>query len=131
VEGGGASVSALVVVNSIGDVLAEDNSVLAGTTAVEADPFGWATHPPQETNTVLVAVTCEARLEKREVQWLASRAADGITVAIRPAHTRYDGDIAFAIAWPGPDDGAPPVSLDVLGVLATQATILAIRNAVH
>ena len=124
----GAEVAALAVVNAIGDVIGPDGGVLAGTSA--PDPrFMMAT--PQEKpppNTVLVAAVTRADLDKREVRWLAARAADGITVTIRPAHTRYDGDIAFAVAAPGGDVDPPPV--DLLGVLATQAVAAAIRNAV-
>jgi L-aminopeptidase/D-esterase-like protein len=124
----GAEVGAIAIVNAIGDVIAPDGSVLAGTSAPEPR-FMMVT--PQEKpppNTVLVAVVTRSDLDKREVRWLASRAADGITVTIRPAHTRYDGDIAFAVAAPGGDQDPPPV--DLLGVLATQAVATAVRNAV-
>ena len=124
----GAEVGAIAIVNAIGDVVAPDGSVLAGTTAPEPR-FMMATpqaKPPP--NTVLVAVVTRADLDKREVRWIAARAADGITVTIRPAHTRYDGDIAFAVAAPGGDNDPPPV--DLLGVLATRAVATAIRSAV-
>ncbi|MDQ3964153.1 MAG: P1 family peptidase, partial [Actinomycetota bacterium] len=123
----GAEVAAIAVVNAIGDIMAPDGRVLAGTTAPDPQ-FMMAT--PQEKpppNTVLVAAVTRADLDKREVQWLAARAADGITVTIRPAHTRYDGDIAFAVAAPG---GEPDPPLDLLGVLTTQAVATAVRNAV-
>ena len=125
---GDAEVSAIAVVNSVGDVLAADGSVLAGTRAPNPiyDP---TREPTMPGNTVLAVVTTRAAIEKREVKWLASRGSDGIAVAVRPAFTRYDGDVVFAIAGP-PDPDAPPVSLDVIGLLATQAVADAIRNAV-
>jgi L-aminopeptidase/D-esterase-like protein len=126
----GATVHALAVVNAVGDVLAPDGSVLAGTRAPEptyVPPLTSQGGLP--TNTVLVALTLRARLDKREVRWLAARAADGVTRTVRPAHTRYDGDVAFALAAPpGPDD--PAANVDLLGYLATEAVAAAVRAAV-
>lgn len=124
----GHTARAIAVVNAVGDVLREDGTVLAGTTSAHPTLDEPET-PPEEPpmNTVLVVATVTASLEKREVQWLAERASDGVTVAIRPAHTRYDGDVAFAVATPGPTE---PTTLDVLGPLVTQAVATAVRNAV-
>jgi L-aminopeptidase/D-esterase-like protein len=130
VEEAGASVAAIAVVNSIGDVVAADGSVIAGTTSpspeftlpVQRDRDGAEPFP---ANTVLVTVVTSATLDKRDVRWLASRGSDGIAQSVRPAHTRYDGDVVFAVAAPGPE-----VSVDLLGHLATQAVAGAVRNAV-
>jgi L-aminopeptidase/D-esterase-like protein len=124
----GHVVRALAVVNAVGDVIGSDGRVIAGTRSSDPEPAEAET-PPEEPpmNTVLVVATVTATLEKREVQWLAQRASDGITVSIRPAHTRYDGDVAFAVATPGPTE---PTTLDVLGPLVTEAVSQAIRNAV-
>jgi L-aminopeptidase/D-esterase-like protein len=128
VESGSLRVSALAVANAVGDVIASDGSVLRGTT----NPQPTYQRPgPQSgipNNTVLAVVATQGRLDKREVRFLAARGSDGITTSIRPAHTRYDGDVVFAMAAAGPsvDDGA----LDVLGHLTTQAVAAAIRAAV-
>lgn len=124
----GHTVRAIAVVNSVGDVLGENGAVIAGTRASSPSLVEHDT-PPEEPpmNTVLVVATVTATLEKREVQWLAQRASDGITVSVRPAHTRYDGDVAFAVAVPGPTE---PTTLDVLGPLVTSAVAAAVRNAV-
>jgi L-aminopeptidase/D-esterase-like protein len=53
-----------------------------------------------------------------------------VTNSVRPAHTRYDGDVCFAIAAP-PPPGAAETNLDVLGVLATQAVANAVRDSVR
>lgn len=128
VEEQGHSVSALAVVNAVGDVLSEDGSVIAGTT--NPDPTYVAPGSQEFTsNTVLAAVVTQARLDKRDVRFLAARGSDGITVSVKPAHTRYDGDAVFAIAAPAPDD-APPPDLDILGFLATEAVAQAIRAGV-
>ncbi|MGH2695090.1 MAG: P1 family peptidase [Actinomycetota bacterium] len=125
----GTVVRALAVVNSVGDVIAEDGSVLAGTTS--PDPRYYPALPPEPpiaSATVLAVVAVEGALDKRDVRWVAGRGADGITVAVRPAHTRYDGDVVFAIASPTPQPSPP--NLDLIGVLATQAVAAAIRDAV-
>ena len=126
----GGRAAAVAVVNAVGDVLAEDGTVLAGTSA----PPELRKPPPEEgsplpANTVLALVAVEGVFEKREVRWLASRGSDGITIAVRPAHTRYDGDVVFAVAAPAPP-GASPADLDVLGPLATAAVAAAVRDAV-
>ena len=128
---GALEVRALAVVNAVGDVLDSDGTVIAGTTAPQPryrGPGGPGAEVP--TNTVLALVTVTASLDKRDVRFLASRGSDGITVAVRPAHTRYDGDVVFAVAAPG---AAPstPFELDVLGHLATAAVADAVRNAVR
>ena len=123
----GAAVSAIAVVNAIGDVLDADGTVIAGTSA--PDPV-YRGRPDVDIplNTVLVCAVTRATVDKRDVRWLAGRAADGVTKSVRPAHTRYDGDIAFFVAAPG---GQEPTNLDVLGYLATAAVEDAVRSAVR
>jgi L-aminopeptidase/D-esterase-like protein len=123
----GEAVSAIAVVNAIGDVLGADGSVVAGTTAPDPTWRGRPSEPP--LNTVLVCAVTKATLAKRDVHWLSARAADGVTSTVRPAHTRYDGDIAFFVA--APDDGGRAANVDVLGYLATIAVQRAVRAAVN
>jgi L-aminopeptidase/D-esterase-like protein len=126
----GHRVSALAVANAVGDVIGDDGRVLVGSTA----PTPRFALPPGEariagrTSTVLAVVTTRATLDKRQAHFLAARGSDGVAIAVRPAHTQYDGDVVFAIAAPAlPDE--PPASLDVLGMLATRAVAVAIRAA--
>ncbi|HEV2755786.1 MAG TPA: P1 family peptidase [Actinomycetota bacterium] len=129
-EEGGTRAAAVAVVNAVGDVLAADGSVLAGTSAPAGTPRSMPRpETPLPANTVLALVAVEGALDKREVRWLASRGSDGITVAVKPAHTRYDGDVVFGVAAP-PAEGAPPADLDLLGPLATEAVAAAVRSAV-
>lgn len=125
---GETAVAALAVVNSVGDVVAGDGTVLAGA-RVARDARSAPVEPPAPFNTVLALVATGAALGKRDVRWLAARGADGVTISVRPAHTRYDGDVCFAIAAP-PPDGAPAHDLDVLGRHATEAVAAAVRAAV-
>ena len=129
-EAEGMRVAAIAVVNAVGDVVGPDGNSIAGSSVT-----GGRVHSPRPeraevapVNTVLALVATHARLDKREVKWLAGRGSVGITVSIRPAHTRYDGDVCFAIAAP-PKEGLE-ADLDALGVLATEAVAAAIRNAV-
>lgn len=126
----GLEVGALAVVNAVGDVIGRDGSVLAGTTAPNPTyrvPARVQAEMPM--NTVLAVVVTRATLEKRDARFLASRGSDGITTSVRPAHTRYDGDVVFAIAAPG-EGPTSPGELDVLGHLATDAVAEAVRAAV-
>jgi L-aminopeptidase/D-esterase-like protein len=122
--------AAVAVVNAVGDVLNEDGSILAGTRA--PGPDDEAPLPVDQkvpSNTVLALVAVRANLDKRDVRWVAERGSDGVTKTIRPAHTRYDGDVTFAIA--APDPSGELADLDALGQLATEAVAEAIRAAVR
>lgn len=128
-ESGGHQVGALAVVNPVGDVISSEGVVIAGTTAVRPSFTGPGSEEVElPANTVLAVVATTASLDKRAVRWLAARGSDGVTVSVRPAHTRYDGDVTFACAAPSRADF--PADLDVLGRLATEAVASAIRQAV-
>ena len=120
------------MVNAIGDVLDSDGTVLAGTRAPNPQMIlpGPEPEPSAVTNTVLAVVATSGSLDKRDVAFLAARGSDGVTSTIRPAHTRYDGDVTFAVAAPA-DAGAPSANVDLLGHLATRAVSEAVRNAVR
>ncbi|HEX6311086.1 MAG TPA: P1 family peptidase [Acidimicrobiia bacterium] len=123
---GAAVVGALAVVNAIGDVVAGDGRVLAGSTA----PPGAVAFPepapfrPGE-NTTLVVVATSARLDKADCHLLAASAQHGLARALHPSHTRFDGDVAFTLAT-----GAVAGHLDRLRVLATETVAAAVRGAV-
>jgi L-aminopeptidase/D-esterase-like protein len=120
---------ALAVVNAVGDVIDARGEVVRGAGAA-ADAGLVARAPRREVppSTVLAVVAVEAAVDKREARWLASRGADGITVSVRPAHTRYDGDVVIAAGRFGPAGGA---DLDLLGPACTQAVADAVRDAVR
>jgi L-aminopeptidase/D-esterase-like protein len=123
---GDAVVGALVVVNAIGDVVAEDGRMLAGSSAPEGTPAFPEPAPfrPGE-NTTLVVVATNARLTKAECHLVAVSAHHGAARALHPSHTRFDGDVAFALAT-----GAVEGHLDRLRVLATEVVADAVRAAV-
>ncbi len=137
----GLRVGALAVVNALGDVVASDGTMLAGSTASATVP-GFPTQQPFEedrVNTTLVVVVTNAPLDKAACFLIAQSAHDGFAQALRPAHTRYDGDIAFAVATGtaslplGTEDhchnGDAP-SLDRLRFAASETVAAAIRGSV-
>ncbi|HEX9697206.1 MAG TPA: P1 family peptidase [Actinomycetota bacterium] len=127
-EHDGVTVAALAVVNAFGDVIGEDGSIIAGTRA--PDPSLRDVEAAQwSPNTVLAVVATTATIGKRESAFVASRGSDGITRAVRPAHTHYDGDVVFAVAAPG-ERPATRREIDLLGMLASDAVAAAIRDAV-
>lgn len=128
---GGARLGALAVVNAVGDVIDHDGRVLAG--ARQGDRFVGSAAFIQHgaaaralTNTTLVAVATDARLDKTALTRLARLAHDGLARAISPAHTTYDGDIVFALST-GDATAAP----DALGALAVGLVAASIRRAVR
>jgi L-aminopeptidase/D-esterase-like protein len=132
-EAEGMTVAAIAVVNSVGDVIGADGRSIAGSSFDDGRIRAPRRPAPDEaapTNTVLTLLATQAQLDKREVNWLAGRGSDGVTNSVRPAHTRYDGDVCFAIAAPPPPEAAE-TNLDVLGVLATQAVANAVRDSVR
>ncbi len=125
----GARVAALAVVNAIGDVIAGDGRVVAGSTA-PADAPAFPTPAPFEedatrANTTLCVVVTDGRIDKGGCALLAQSAHDGFARALRPSHTRFDGDVAIAVAT-----GAVDGHLDRLRIVAADVVADAIRSAV-
>jgi len=115
---GDATVGVLVVLNAVGDVYSLDGERLTGsdTDRVDGQPgiFGF--------NTTLIAVATDAFVEDRnELRRMAVRAHDALGATIRPAHTRYDGDVAWIVATPG-------IAADIDGLV--EATFESVARAV-
>ncbi len=85
-------VGAAAAVNSLGRIVDADGSPIAWN---RGDPDAEAEMWPIE-NTTLVCVGTNARLTRESALRLAYAAHDGIALAVRPAHTHWDGDVAFA-----------------------------------
>lgn len=129
----GVIVSAIAVVNAVGDVVEANGSVLAGARRPEGGFFGTTeTHRPlsrgkvlEETNTTLVVAATNAQFSKLELFRISQRMHDGMARAIVPVHTSFDGDVAFALSC-----GVVAADLDFVAELAAQMTAEAIRRAV-
>lgn len=119
VRAGDVVVGALVVVNAVGDVFTLEGVPLSGGTAEPGPPameFGPAEH------TTLVVVATNVGLPREGLLRLAVRAQDALAACLRPAHTPWDGDTAFAVS--AGDVTAPP------GV-AEEAAFVAVARAIE
>ena len=92
---GGCRVGALAVVNPVGDVFTLEGEPLTGGPPHPGPPPAALA---DRANTTLLAVAVDARLSREDLLYLAVRAADAAAACIRPAHTRLDGDIVFAVS---------------------------------
>lgn len=118
IELDGAIVGALAVVNAVGDIFDLDGNPLTGGNPRPGPPaFGDMPRP----NTTLVAVATDALVSREQLTRLLVRAHDALGACIRPAHTRYDGDVAFAVSC-----GDGQVDLDSLG----EAVFVAVADSI-
>lgn len=157
----GYVVAAIAAVNALGDVYdAETGAKLAGTRSPTG--VGWhafatapddatpatpgttgegssAGHTPPGspgTNTTIAVVVTDLPLTKAEAGKLAQMAHDGLALAIRPAHTPFDGDTIFALSMARPEAraampaGAGPLPLAQVGALGARVLARAVADAV-
>jgi L-aminopeptidase/D-esterase-like protein len=135
----GVTVMAAAVCNAVGDVVNPDGSVLAGAYGedggwlIEKNPYHFIDpsqfpRPPMVVgiNTTLIVVATNAKLTKVAANRLAQRAHNGLAIAVRPSHTRHDGDTAFALST-----GEVDVPENLVGNMAVEAVAEAIRNSVR
>ncbi|TVQ36223.1 MAG: peptidase S58 family protein [Geminicoccaceae bacterium] len=136
-----ATVAALVAVNAGG------SAVIPGTGTLWAWPFELAgemggQRPPAGPidttpgapgflggNTTLVVVATDATLDRPAAKRLAMMADDGLTRALRPAHTPFDGDAVIALST-GAGPAVDKFGLARLGTLAGDVVARAIGRAV-
>lgn len=132
----GVTVTAIVVVNAFGDVVNyETGEIIAGAhdrsgkfldtekTILE----GKLLRLLLGTNTTIGCILTDAKLDKVQINKLASIGHNGYARSIRPVHTDYDGDTLFAIAT-----GKKRVlNFAMLSVGVVKAVSLAIENAVE
>ncbi|SFC17911.1 P1 family peptidase [Streptomyces aidingensis] len=136
----GATVAALVAVNSSGSVLDPDTGALYGDPGRVPAPEVHAaalrrlaeaerasaprpapgTAPGGPLNTTLAVVATDAALSRPQAQKLAGTAHDGLARAIRPVHLLTDGDTVFALAT-----GAQPLSAEQPAVAAVNEILAA------
>jgi L-aminopeptidase/D-esterase-like protein len=135
----GHVVGALVAVNASGDVYDPKSGALVAGARHPAG--GWLAGdgnverretPFPGANTTIAVVATDAPLTKTEISKVAQMAHDGLALAIRPAHTPFDGDTVFALSTghsdaPTPRAGALLVSM--VGALAAQTLARAVVKA--
>jgi L-aminopeptidase/D-esterase-like protein len=141
----GATVGALVAVNSWGSVMRPDcgrlwAAELALPGEIDAQPPAPATPLDPEdfsacapslpgANTTIAIVATDMPLDKPGCRRLAIMAQDGLAQAIRPAHTPFDGDTVFALST-GAGAVVGPDQLARLGNAAASCLARAIMRAV-
>jgi L-aminopeptidase/D-esterase-like protein len=101
VRDGELVVGAIFVVNAVGEVIDKDGGVLAGPTLEPGERREDLLEQLGPGATTIGVVATNAALTKLEARRLASVAHDALDLAIRPAHTRFDGDTVFALATGG------------------------------
>lgn len=127
--GEGATVAALAVVNALGEVVDDDGRILAGVRgpggdflAAEDVLLGEGCPPGGEgSNTTLVVVATDARLDRPRCARVAEVAHDGLARSIRPCHTSLDGDTVF-VASVG-EVSVHPDRVAAAAVLAVQRSV--------
>jgi len=132
--GGEFKMDVAAVANSFGDVVDMDGRILAGTrdddgSFVGSEKFfcnasGLAPGCVGQ-NTTLVVIATNARLDKEKGARVALQGHNGIARAIRPSHTRFDGDTVFVLAT-----GEVEAPQDAVEILAAMGTAEAIRSSV-
>jgi L-aminopeptidase/D-esterase-like protein len=136
---GGVTVGALVVVNAGGDVVdPATGDIVAGArdpeTGAFADSVALITSggepPPPGAQTTLAVVATDAPLSVEQTNHVASIAHDGLARTIRPVHTMFDGETAFALAT-GTGEPLAPDALTRVAVLAVEAVQRATLDAVR
>jgi L-aminopeptidase/D-esterase-like protein len=132
--GGGVTVSALSVVNALGDILDERGRILAGARRgggfadSTASLLAMSSAPVFSAieSTTLSVVMTDASLDKLQCSMVARMAHDGLARAIAPVHTPRDGDCVFVLAT-----GRRPGNVFQLGVAAAEAVAASIRRGVR
>ncbi len=128
------NVTALTVVNALGDVFDEHGAVLAGALSEGAfvHSVELLLRSPSAPdffaleNTTLSVVMTDARLDKLQCGVVARMSHDGFARAINPAHTPVDGDCVFVLAT-----GAKAGNVFQVGAAAAEAVAASIRRAVR
>ncbi len=132
----GVKVSAMVVVNAVGDVRdpATREIVAGARRSPESGEFADSARVMKagarsgfsRENTTLVVVATNARLNKVEATKLAQLAHLGMARAIDPVNTMSDGDLVIALSL-----GEREAPVDSLGVAAAEAVAASILRAVR
>lgn len=134
---GDVVVAALVVASSFGDVVdpatcrllagprdEDGRRVMSTSELIKQGTFSPQVFPQ---NTVIGVVATSASLSKEQCNKLAQMAQDGVSRAVRPAHTMADGDVIFALALGG---GKPVADVTAIGSVAAELVAQAIVRGV-
>lgn len=130
----GVSVTAIVAVNAMGDVIdTQTGEIIAGAKGKNGEFIntekvmanGEIMKLLLGTNTTIGCILTDAKIDKVQANKLASISHNGLARAIRPVHTDYDGDTMFCLA----SGHRPVLNFAMLQSAAVEATEQAIINA--
>lgn len=102
--GGGVIVTALSVVNAMGNIIDKDGSILAGNRDnTEGRTFrtfrGFSDYITEKSNTTISIIGTNAKLKSQEdLRRIAETATHGQVRAIKPVNTSLDGDTVFVFS---------------------------------
>jgi L-aminopeptidase/D-esterase-like protein len=134
--GEGLLIGALIVVNSLGDVVDPDTGqILAGAREPGSNRYigtlnvlkslGSSLRFSGKQNTVIGVIATNAQMNKEQTTKLAEMGQDGIARTIRPAHSMMDGDTLFTLAT-----GQIKVDFNIVSAFAAEVVSQAILRAV-
>ena len=134
----GLYIGAIIAVNSFGDVIEPGTGkIIAGARIAEENQFANTLNVMKtlsdsgklrggnRSNTVIGVVATNAKFNKEQINKVAQMAQSGVTRAIRPAHTMFDGDTIFALAT-----GYIEADENIIGAFASEMVTEAIIRAV-
>lgn len=146
----GATVGALVAVNSLGAVVAPGtrafwatpyeingefgNGGAAALAQLHAQGEDGMVQEPQggRKNTTLACIATDLALTRVELKRVAIMAQDGMARAIRPLHSPFDGDVVFALSTGQREvQGSRELAVLQIGALAADTLARAIARGVH
>jgi L-aminopeptidase/D-esterase-like protein len=128
-------VGVLVVVNALGDIVdPTSGAIIAGARRDDGSFVNtqeWLKENPVKPfkswgNTTLAAIATNAAFKKEAITKVAEMADDGLSRAIRPAHTPFDGDMVFALSI-----GDEQADAMAVGAIAAELVAEAIVRAVR
>jgi L-aminopeptidase/D-esterase-like protein len=131
---GDLMVGAIVAVNALGDVV-QNGKIIAGlrgddgTTLIGTENFvlGAQEHLKEvfASNTVLTCIITNGKFDKLGATRLAMQGQNAIARVIKPAHTGFDGDTAFAMCY-----GEVEAIGEIAGIMAGRAVEAAVFDAI-
>lgn len=134
----GVKIAAIAVANPFGDVVDPETGIIIAGARGKHNKFintsnyllqGSAGKSETDlSNTTLAVVITDADLTKEEANKLSQNGQNGLSLAIRPAHTTGDGDVVFVLAT-----GKSKLKPDMrqLGIAASKTVYKAIIQAVR
>ena len=120
-------VSAMVVVNALGDIYEGETKIAGARQGNQLAPTDMCTSSNASlTNTTIGIVATNAELSKPAANKVAAVSHDGLARAISPVHSMDDGDALFAVST-----GTHQANLNAVCYLAAEAVRLAVLDGIR